>query len=211
MKQKHTNTVLNKRYFMFYPIFIIVVLAVIIAFITAASYKQLIIAAAFYPLLVYCGLILFPRKTTVTHSPKISNSPRPVDEKKEETIVVDLNKRAFLKLAASVGISYFIFSILFRRADNLLTGRAPDSVSLQKPDGRTIHPAETQPTDGYQIAEINEGEVSYFGFVDLEGNWFIMKEDEAGSFRYTKGRVDFPNNWSIREQLKYDYYDRVFP
>ncbi len=157
-------------------------------------------------------MVLFPREATVTHSPKTSTSPRLVNEKKEEPIVVDLDKRAFLKLAATVGISYFIYSILFRRAD-LLVGRAPDSgpVTLQKPDGQTIHPAETQPTDGYQIAEIDESEVSYFGFVDTEGNWFIMKEDVAGSFRYTKGRTDFPNNWGIREQLKYDYYDRVFP
>lgn len=92
-------------------------------------------------------------------------------------------------------------------------GRAPESgtVALQNPDGQAIHPAETQPTDGYQIAEIDESETSYFGFVDTKGHWFIMKEDTAGSFRYTRGESGFPNNWSIREKLKYDYYDRVFP
>lgn len=216
MQQININTVLNKRKnmcYMFYSIFIIAVLGVIVAFITAVSYKQLIIAAVFYPLLVYFGLILFPRKDTGIRSQKVSTSPPPVKEKTEKTVVADLDRRAFLKIAASTGISYFIYSILSRRAEGLLMGRAPDSgtVALQKPDGQTIHPAETQPTDGYQIAEIDEGELSYFGFVDTEGHWFIMKENTAGSFRYTKGKVDFPNSWGIREKLKYDYYDRVFP
>jgi hypothetical protein len=223
MQQIYTNTALNKRNIMsyiLYPIFIIAVLAVIVAFIVATSYKQLIIVSVFYPLLVYCGLILFPRKIAGIQPQKISAAPPPVassavnkKEKKENPVVVDLDKRAFLKLAASLGISYFIYSILSRRAENLLIGKAPDSgtVALQNPNGQTIHPAETQPTDGYQIAEIDENETSYFGFVDTEGHWFIMKEDVAGSFRYTKGESGFPNNWSIRDKLKYDYYDRVFP
>lgn len=198
--------------YLFYFIFIIAVLAVIVAFITAASYQQLIIATVFYPLLVYCGLILFPRKAISIYPQKISTSPPPVN-KKEDPIVVDLDKRAFLKLAASIGISYFIYSLLSRKAGALLTGGAPGSgtVTLQNPSGETIYPAETQPTEGYQIAEIDESEISYFGFVDADGHWFIMREDVAGSFRYTRGESGFPNSWSIRDKLKYDYYHRVFP
>lgn len=221
MQQTHTNTALNKGNIMRYiswPIFIIAALAVIVAFITAASYKQLIIAIIFYPLLVYFGLTLFPRKNTGIHSQEFSATPPPaalppLNKNKEDPIVVDLDKRALLKLAASAGISYFAYSIFSRKAEGLLMGRAPDSgtVTLQKPDGQTINPAETQPTDGYQIAEIDEGEISYFGFIDTKSHWFIMKEDTAGSFRYTKGESGFPNNWGIREKLKYDYYYHVFP
>ncbi|HUV42451.1 MAG TPA: hypothetical protein VMY36_00925 [Patescibacteria group bacterium] len=200
---------------MFYPIFIIAILAVVVAFITAVSYKQLIIVAVFYPLLVYFGLILFPRKANVIHSQKLSTPPPSVNEKKEKAekpVIVDLDKRAFLKLAAGAGISYFIYSILARKTEGLLIGGAPDSgvMALKAPTGETIHPAETQPTDGYQIVEIDESEISYFGFIDTKGNWFIMKEGGAGSFRYTKGQSNFPNSWNIRENLKYDYYDRVF-
>lgn len=204
--------------YIFWPIFIIAVLAMIVAFITADSYKQLIIAIIFYPLLVYFGLILFPRKNTGIHSQEFSATPPPaalppVNKNREGPIVVDFDKRALLKLAASVGISYFAYSIFSRKAEGLLMGRAPDSgtVTLQKPDGQTINPAETQPTDGYQIAEIDEGEISYFGFIDTKSHWFIMKENTAGSFRYTKGESGFPNNWGIRGKLKYDYYYRVFP
>jgi len=221
MQQTHINTTLNGRNitrYMFYSIFIIAALVVIIAFTTAASYQQLIIATVFYPLLIYCGLILFPRKTIGIHSQEFSATPPPhasplVNEKKEKPVVVDLDKRAFLKLAASTGISFLIYSILSKRVESLLMGGAPGTgvVALQNPNGQTIHPAETQPTDGYQIAEIDEGEISYFGFIDTYGHWFIMKEDNAGSFRYTKSESGFPNDWSIREQLKYDYYHKVFP
>jgi hypothetical protein len=203
---------------MFFPIFIIAALVVIIAFSTAVSYKQLIIATVFYPLLVYCGLILFPRKAIGIHSQEFSATPPPtasppVNKNNKELVVVDLDKRALLKLAASVGLSFLIYSILSKRAEGLLIGGVPKTgaVALQNPNGQTIHPAETQPTDGYQIAEIDEGEISYFGFIDTYGHWFIMKEDNAGSFRYTKSESGFPNNWSIREQLKYDYYHKVFP
>jgi len=221
MQQTHTNTALNKGNIMryiFWPIFIIAVFTVIVAFITADSYKQLIIAIILYPLLVYFGLILFPRKNTGIHSQEFSATPPPaalppVNKNKENPIVVDLDKRALLKLAASAGISYFVYSIFSRKAEGLLMGGALDSktVVLQKPDGQTIHPAETQPTDGYQIGEIDEGEISYFGFIDTKGYWFIMREDTAGSFRYTRGESGFPNNWGIRKNLKYDYSYRVFP
>jgi hypothetical protein len=219
MQQTHNiNIAFNKRKRIFYPIFIIAALGILVAFTTAISYRQLIIAAILYPLLVYFGLILFPRKATGIYPQEISTSPSPVaspsaNKNKENPVVVDLNKRALLKLVASVGISYFVYSLISNRAQGLIMGKAPDSgiVTLQKPDGGTIHPAETQPTDGYQITEIDEGEISYFGFVDTESHWFIMREDIAGSFRYTKGESDFPNSWGIRANLKYDYYHKVFP
>jgi hypothetical protein len=207
------NITLSKRNIIFYAIFIIAGLAVIIAFITARSYKQLVLATFFYPLLVYFGLILFPRKAKSIHPKKLSITPVSVNDYREEGVIADINKRTFLKLAAGAGISYLLYSIFIRKTESLLPGglSGPETVALQDPNGETIHPAESQPTDGYQIAEIDEGETSYFGFIDADGAWFIMKEESAGSFRYTKGESGFPTNWSVRKQLKYDYYHRVFP
>jgi len=70
------------------------------------------------------------------------------------------------------------------------------------------------PLDLYEVADIddeNEPSPNYFGYVDMDGNWYIMEEDQsAGTYRYFKGTSDYPTNWATRSGLAYDYYYNIF-
>lgn len=127
--------------------------------------------------------------------------------------IADSDKRAFLKLIGFAGVSFFLYSIFSRRSGvPLLNGDAgPKVTGPEDTAGKKIHPAETHPTDGYRIAEIDDDAISYYGFTNKDGGWIIMREDtDTTSFRYTKGDTGFPDSWSNRERLKYDYYYNVF-
>lgn len=59
--------------------------------------------------------------------------------------------------------------------------------------------------------------VTYSGYLDPEGNWYICRKDVAGmSYRYVKGAPGwYAEAWGKRaavppESLPYDYFDRVF-
>lgn len=67
------------------------------------------------------------------------------------------------------------------------------------------------PSEGYRISEIDENDsVTYYGFTNKDGAWYIVKEDTNGSFRYAKGEKEFANNWETRRDLKYDYFYNTF-
>ena len=201
-------------------LFVIACLVIIVTFITSTTYTQLAIAVLFYPPLIYFAFKLFPRnsqnnqKTQVQPGkPAIAFQP---DSKTERGSVdiVDIDKRAFLKIIGAAGLSFFLYSLFLKRTEDMLFGRTTESgtVALQDSAGQTIHPAETQPTDGYRISEIDESEPSYYGFTNVGGAWYIMKEDNnSGSFRYAKGIADFSNNWEHRNRHEYDYFHNVFP
>lgn len=223
MKKLRKDIILNKMN-VFRFIFIIASLVVIITFVTASSYTKLAIASLFYPPLVYFAFRLFPRYTrTQPTQPRIQPQPsvqptvtiQSMHKHQRKAIdIADIDKRAVLKMIGATGLSFFIYSLFTKKAENFLLGRVsqPESFSIQDTHGKTIHPAETQPTDGYRISQIDEGDTTFFGFTDTTGAWFIMKtEDNEGSFRYARGKTNFPNNWSIRESLIYDYYHKVFP
>jgi len=132
---------------------------------------------------------------------------------REEVGIADIDKRAFLKLIGGVGISLFLFSIFNKKAEGLLFKSLPASgtTSLLDTDGNKINPAERQPMDGYKISEIDDNEITFYGFTDKNGAWLIMREDtDTGSFRYVKGASNFPGNWTNRENLAYDYFHNVF-
>ena len=62
----------------------------------------------------------------------------------------------------------------------------------------------------YKVSDIDDTGPNYYGFVDKDGAWYIMKEDTtAGSYRYCKGVSDYPTNWDNRTTLTYDYFDIV--
>lgn len=197
-------------------------LLVILAFITATSYLQLGIAALLYPLSALFAYKLFIAKDHpdevieekhTNFVKKKEQIKEPKIEAEEGKIVADIDKRAFLKIIGATGISFFLFSLINRRSQGLFFGNSnePGTASLTDGEGKKINPAERQPTDNYQITQIDEGYVAYYGFTDINGGWFIMKEDpDEGSFRYVKGGSDFSSNWANRESLNYDYFDRVF-
>lgn len=189
---------------------------VVIAFLNAQNYIQLIGAAFFYPPLVYFGLKIFPESFVIKFPKRKRVKPEVKPYAARTTVsgskgvgVVDIDKRAFLKLIGATGLSFFFFSLLGRRADALLFG-SNQKVNSPVTNSNAITPQ--SPTNGYRISEIdNSGVIAYYGFVNNNGAWFIMKEDaNSGTFRYVRGEAGFPTRWRSRKELVYDYFHKLF-
>ena len=210
-----------------YSSFIIASLLVFAAFVTATSYVQLGIAVLLYPLLAIFAFKVLPRKAW--KAPVITiGLPLParkaekvaaeeaieeVRATRENITVADIDKRAFLKLIGAAGVSLFLYSIFIKRAESAFFGRStsPETVSIKDTTDRKIDPAERQPTDGYRISEIDDNLITFYGFTNKDGAWFIMREDtDTGSFRYTKGDFNFSSGWGNRERLTYGYFNDIF-
>ncbi len=207
-----------------YSSYIIASLVVILAFVTATTYTQLAIAIFSYPVLIYFAFKAFPhkpgqhpQKKLITAIKPLMKSAEEVQEKEETKTdiwnIADIDKRAFLKLVGGVGISLFLFSLLNKRAEGVFFGKAlgGGTTALTDAAGNKINPAQQQPTDGYRISEMDNSAITYYGFINKDGAWFVMKEDTStGSFRYARGDAGFPGNWSNREHLTYDYFNNIF-
>lgn len=127
--------------------------------------------------------------------------------------IADVNRRLFLKLVGGAGLSVFMMSIFTDKAHAAFFGSmpVPGAMTLKDSTGTAIDPAEKQPTDGYEISELDDSTVpAYYGFVHKTGAWYISREDENGSYRYAKGPSDFPTGWANRATHTYDYFDNVF-
>jgi hypothetical protein len=186
-----------------YSTFAIASLVVVAAFLTATTYIQLAFATLLYPLLAYFAFELFADRTWSIHinKPAIPTvMARPPSEPRGEKVdIVDIDKRAFLKLIGAAGLSFFLFSIFNQKAASLFSRRTVDGIA----------PPSSSPPD-YRISEIDDSDITFYGFTKLDGGWFIMKEDTNGSFRYIKGDSNFSGNWDNRERLNYDYFHNVF-
>lgn len=208
-----------------YCSFIIASLIVIAAFITSTTYTQLIVAVLLYPLLVCFTFKVFPHKNksclsnepAATIQPPVVKSVEKVEVAKKENIgIADIDKRVFLKLIGGVGLSLFLFSLINKNAEGLFFKSLPVSgvsgeVSLKDIAGNKIDPAQNQPLDGYNISEIDDNIISFYGYTNKDNAWFVMRIDtDTGSCRYARGDSNFPDNWSNRENLKYDYFSSVF-
>jgi len=195
-----------------YTSFVIACFMVILAFVTATNYIQLGFAIILYPLIVYFAYEIFLKKsatllavsTGMTHSVPLYKVDINADIKnkpgKESAGVIDIDRRTFLKIIGATGISFLAYSLLGRRVEN----------ALFYPGLQQGTPGTTLPFEGYRISEIDDGFVTYHGFINKEGKWFVMKENGDGSFRYSKGETEFPNNWNNRKDLKFDYYHKLF-
>lgn len=201
--------------------FAIATMVEVAMFTTTTTYNQYAIAAILYLPLVYVFFKLFPRKPRQKSSiiQSISKSDTTKHTITEDHIakgidISDIDKRAFLKLVVVMGLSFFISSLFFKRAGKTILGKAeePGQTTLKDAAGNIINPAQHNPTDNYKISEVDYGTNTYYGFMDQGEGWFIMKEDlNTGTYRYIKGNSNFYKNWSNRENLKYDYFNRVFP
>jgi hypothetical protein len=200
-------------------------------FVTTKNYLQLAIAIGLYLPLTYFAFKLFPRKNgsengqtqktiVQTNNPgtqtqqniQPQSSPSYQNPTKDVEIL-DIEKRAFLKIIGATGLSIFISSLLSKRFGNFF-GKSEGSgiTQIQDPQGNLISPAKQSPTDNYKISEVDYGITTYYGFIDGGEGWFIMKEDlDSGTYRYIKGDSNFYDNWENRESLKYDYFNQVFP
>lgn len=205
-----------KKFITYYS-FIIVSLMVITSLISANTTSQLISASIFYPLFIYFGLLVWPKKRHV-----IAPQPKPIQKDLISAIdgqVIstkgnyDLDRRAFLKLIGSAGATVFFFSMFSKKAEAAFFGSMPGSsstVALKDSTGATVDPAIKSPTDGYRITQVDDSDPAYYGYVNKTGNWFIMKEDNTGGYRYAKGDTSFSTNWTNRAALSYDYFDTTF-
>ena len=204
-----------------YPGFIASCLLVAAVFITATTYTQLGAATILYPILIFFAYKIFMSQTqrgfTIKKPIIVSPPTVTIEQNKTQTGsigIADIDKRAFLKLIGGAGLLFFLFSFLNKKDDGLFSKSAPiqDKFSLTNPSGNKVDPAQNQATDGYQISEVDDDVVAFYGFTNKESSWFIMKGDnDTGSFRYTKGASNFPDNWNSRKHLKYDYFYKVFP
>jgi hypothetical protein len=215
-----------------YISFVLASLVDLSIFFTSSSYVQLAIAILLYLPLAYFAFKLFPRKThsrrpnssEQTMQESVPSDSPPVAQPKNEIVnsnnienesveITDINKRTFLKLIGATGLSFFVSSFFTKRFETLL-GKTNDSglTGIQDSAGNVINPAKHHPTDSYKISEVDYGINTFYGFIDRGESWFIMKEDiNAGTFRYVKGNTNFRDNWSNRQNLKYDYFNQVFP
>ena len=127
--------------------------------------------------------------------------------------VKDINRRLFLKLIGSAGMSVFFLSLFTRQAQGAFFGSVPGpgTVSLKDTSGTQIDPAKHHPTDGYKVSELDDTTLpAYYGFVHKSGAWYIMKEASDGTYRYTKGSSGYSTNWTDRDTLTYGYFDDIF-
>ena len=68
------------------------------------------------------------------------------------------------------------------------------------------------PVEGYQVSDMDTAG-PYYGYIDAEGRWYIMKETTSGtvtSYRFIKGTSDYATNWTGRAGLTYDTFNNVF-
>lgn len=213
-----------------YYSFIIVTLIVVTGFFNAQTLAQLVGAVFFFPLAAYFGFLIFPRKRraiiipekpllkTEEKTPEDNLTVESVENGTVEGEIIeegfDLNRRMFLKLIGSAGLSVFFFSLFTKKAEAAFFGSAPGpgTVAIKNIAGEKIDPAEKHPTDGYRIARVDDSSPSYYGYINKDGEWFIMIEEDDGTYKYAKGSSSFlATGWNIRNTtLEYDDFDEVF-
>ena len=203
--------------------------------LNASSSTEIVFSLLFFPLAFYFGWLLaesFRRspfnKKSITKTPAIipveitskhPKSAKPIDEDIYPSEVVsgkqvdDINRRLFLKLISSAGLSLFIMSLFTKKAQAAFFGSVPGpgTVALKDTSGVQIDPAKHHPTDGYQVSDLDDAALpSYYGFVHKSGAWYILEETSSGTYRYAKGSSLYSTSWTGRAGLTYNYFDIVF-
>jgi len=148
--------------------------------------------------------------------PKVEELKEIIDDPKKKNY--DFDRRAFLKLIGTGGVAVFIFSVFgIKRAQAAFFGSVPGPgiVGIKDSSGTRIDPAIKHPTDGYRVAELDDTSsptYSYYGFIDKDGAWFIMREGSTGTYEYVAGSSGFAAAWALRDDVGtvYQYYDAVF-
>jgi len=220
-----------KRLVVYYN-FILVITMAIIGFVGATSYAQLVSATIFFPLAFYFTLLILPQKRRAINIPTVPiPTPTPSKKKTKKQIEkadvkkisdeelkkegVDIDRRAFIKLIGTAGVTVFLFALFTKRAQGAFFGSVPGPgiVGIKDASDTRIDPAQHHPTDGYKLAELDDSTPAYYGFTRADGMWFIIREGSGGDFRYTSGTTDFNNattGWPNRAALTFNYYDVVF-
>jgi len=126
--------------------------------------------------------------------------------------VTEKDRRAFLKLVAGAGFGFLVTAIINpHKAGAAFFGSVPGPgvIAIKDTAGVKIDPAIKSPTDGYGIMNTDTTATPYYyGFVNKDGAWYIIKEVGDGSFLYSKGSSSYP--WSSRASQTYAAYDTTF-
>ena len=190
--------------------------------------QEMVYGLSFATMTLFLGLTTIKRQsqteedmepdpeTTLLHPhipPIPQETPMPT-QPTQKIDIADIDKRAFLKLIGATGFSLFLFSIFNKRPDTSFWGSGAEqlgSTFLKDTASSKIDLTDRQPTGDYSISDIDDDIISFYGFTNKNGAWYIMKEDtDTGAVRYSKGDNDFPNNWEKRQELKYDYFNNIF-
>lgn len=198
---------------------------------SAKAFNQAVFALLFIPLFIYflrklkgraspVHLVLKAQQflpTTYMPPPEFVAASEIVEgEELSPLEVKDVNRRLFLKLIGTAGLTTFFFALFTKSSHAAFFGSVPGpgTVSLKDTAGNKIDPAEKQPTDGYEVCQIDDSAIpSYYGFVDKNSNWYIAREGNGGEFRYTAGTypaTNFTTSWSTRASLSYALFDQAF-
>lgn len=194
-----------------YYCFIVTTTLVVVSFLSANTLPQWAASSLFSPLVIYFFLLIWPRRSQIP--PLVQIFEQPVKAAVHPKKNLDEDRRDFLKLIGTAGVSIFLYNLFLRRNATPLFGTAtsPSSpLALKNTQGEVINPAEKSPTQGYYISQIDDSTISYFGFINNLGQWFIMRQDADNAYRYCRGDKDFTTNWAGRAKLTYDYFDNVF-
>ena len=70
-------------------------------------------------------------------------------------------------------------------------------------------------TENYDLSDMDLGsDPEYYGFIDQDGNWYIMERTvSTEAYRYVRGMDaddNYQTNWTVRDTLSYIYFDVAF-
>lgn len=214
----------SNRILIYYSFFICLFLTIVGVF-SAKNTNQLLTSFIYLPLIFYFGTKILhimikksPNKNVTKNKnysiqSSSSNFQKAIVPEEIPMGVADNDKRLFLKLIGSTGVSLLFMALFTKKAQAAFFGSVPGPgvVAIKDSAGNKIDPAEKNPTDGYEITEIDDsGSPAYYGFVKKTGAWYIMLEDSSGGYRYAKGSSDFAISWTGRALLSYDYFNSIF-
>jgi len=135
--------------------------------------------------------------------------------------VMDADRRIFLKLIGSAGLSLFMLALFTKKAQAAFFGSVPGPgvVALKDTAGNKIDPALHHPTAGYKISRLDDtssATYAYFGFVNKTGAWYLQREQltgaDAGQYLFSAASSDFATAWTNRVSPTpaYNTFDNIF-
>lgn len=65
--------------------------------------------------------------------------------------------------------------------------------------------------DQYKVCDVDDSSTpKYYGFADKDENWYILRDNGSGQYRYAKGSGSYTTAWTDRATQNYDYFYNVF-
>ncbi len=165
------------KIFIYYN-FVLLAIMTASGFLGARNYSELLSAVLFLPLLLYLLKSILPSKKQALILPEdtpkaLTGSNKAVKKKSPEIVEplkleknLDRDRRMFLKLIGSAGLTLFFLAIFTRRAHAAFFGSVPGpgTVALKDTTGVQIDPAIKTPTDGYKISQIDDASPAFYRY-----------------------------------------------